>query len=63
MTKEVAGVPLKAFEVPIYDALERYSEISEGEVIFENPSAATKLELTPDKPNSARSTVTVRHLG
>jgi len=61
MAHEVAGVPLKTFEDPIYHALTRYSEITDGRVLFGFLEKAVKLKLTPDKPNSARSSVPVYH--
>ncbi len=63
MVKEVAGVPLVAFEDPIHYALERYSSQSDGEIEFVDADSVPKLELTPDKPNSARSTTAVTYLG
>ena len=65
MSKEVAGVPLKVFKDPILAALERYAALTDGRISF-NPKelrAATNLGLTSDKPNSARSTLAVHHLG
>lgn len=61
MTKEVAGVALKDLEDPIYQALTRFSEVTDGRVLFGDLGKAVKLELTPDKPNSARSSVPVYH--
>lgn len=61
MIKEVAGVNLEALEDPIYQALTRFSEITDGRVLFGYLEKAVKLELTPDKPNSARSSVPVFH--
>ena len=61
MAHEVAGVPLSTFEDPIYRALTRYSEITDGRVLFGFLEQAVKLELTPDKPNTARSVVPVYH--
>lgn len=61
MAHKVAGVPLSIFEEPIYRALTRYSEITDGRVLFGFLERAVKLELTPDKPNSARSSVPVYH--
>jgi hypothetical protein len=61
MAHEVAGVPLTTFEDPIYRALTRYSEITDGRVLFGFLERAVKLEPTPDKPYSARSSVPVYH--
>ncbi len=61
MTKEVAGVNLRDLEAPIYDALTRFSEETDGRVLFGYLEQAAQLELTPDKPNSARSSVPVYH--
>lgn len=61
MTKEVAGIDLTTFEEPIREALQHYENVS-GTLEF-NLDAAPKLELTPDKPNSARSATVVKHLG
>jgi hypothetical protein len=58
----LAGLPLTSFEDPIREALDLYSERTEGKVLFDSGNAA-RLALTPDKPNSARSATTVRHLG
>lgn len=58
----VSGVPLKSFEEPIRAALSRYSDNTDGRVVFDTDSAP-RLELTPDKPNSARSATVVKHLG
>ncbi|MEO6761246.1 MAG: hypothetical protein ABI220_02600 [Candidatus Saccharimonadales bacterium] len=61
MSKEVSGIPLKNFEDPIRSALINYSELTDGRVVFDHPEQAAKLELTPDKPNSARSIINVLH--
>ncbi|MEI6850544.1 MAG: hypothetical protein WCK26_01090, partial [Candidatus Saccharibacteria bacterium] len=62
MSNEVKGVKLSNFEEPIRYALQTYSEIALGKVAFDIDTAS-KLELTPDKPNSARSISNVIHLG
>ena len=62
MTKEVAGIDLRTLEMPIHDALEMFQEISNQRIVFDLDNAPT-LELTPDKPNSARSTTEVSHRG
>jgi hypothetical protein len=62
MTKDVAGVALKDFEVPVHDALQTYQEMSEGSLQLDL-EAAPHLELTPDKPTSASSATDIRHLG
>lgn len=60
-SQEVQGIPLSQFEGPIEQALYRYSEITDGSVLFEYLEQAVKLELTPNKPNTARSIVHVYH--
>ena len=50
------------FQDPVRIALANYSERSDGKVSFDLDTA-TQLELTPDKPNSARSRSVVEHLG
>lgn len=45
---------LYEFEVPIVDAVRQYNDIAEGAITF-SPVQASILEITPDKPNSARS--------
>lgn len=62
MTKEVAGIDLKTFQEPIHDALKTFQEISDERVVFDLDEAS-KLGLTPEKPNSARSVTAVSHLG
>lgn len=62
MTKEVAGISLESLEGPIRTALAEYSEITNGGVRF-NTDQAAKLELTPEKSNSARSITDVTHNG
>jgi hypothetical protein len=58
----VSGLSLEKLAEPIRPALEAYAEQSDGAVVFDL-DGATKLELTPDKPNSARSATPVEHLG
>ena len=62
MSKEVAGIALEDLEEPIMVALESYQDFTGGKVQFDVRNAG-KLLLTPDKPNSARSTTEVTHLG
>lgn len=61
MAVELCGVPLDRFEGPIQHALRRYQEISADRLKFDNVSAS-RLELTPEKPNSARSAVSVKYM-
>lgn len=60
--KEVAGIPLRDLKEATHVALDMYQHISNGEVQFDMRQAV-QLELTPDKPNSARSDTPVKHLG
>lgn len=62
MSAEVVGVPVASLEETIRFGLQGYSDVSEGTVEFDL-DAASKLELTPYKPNSARSATTVKYLG
>lgn len=62
MIKEVAGTPLSDFEEPIHDSLRGYQQMANGSLEFDL-DASRSLELTPDKPNSARSVTEVKHLG
>lgn len=62
MSKEVAGVALEALRTPVHDALRAYQALSDGSLQFDLDTAPD-LELTPDKPNSARSVTDVQHLG
>jgi len=62
MSKEVAGVALSDLTTPIHDALTTYQDLSNGSLQFEL-DVASVVELTPEKPNSARSVSTVQHLG
>lgn len=63
MSKEVLGISLAELEEPIQVALRAYSEQSDGRIVFEDVPAASQLELTPTKPNSARASTTVNYLG
>ncbi len=63
MSREVSGVPIAVFEDYIHMALREYTRVSDGRVTFDDHEHAANLELTPDKPNSARSSIAVRHLG
>lgn len=58
----VSGITLDTLAETIPSALQAYSEVSDGAVVFDIHAAA-QLELTPDKPNSARSATPVHHLG
>jgi hypothetical protein len=60
--KEVANTPLSDFEEPIVDSLRAYQDRANGSLEFDL-DAARSLELTPQKPNSARSVTEVKHLG
>jgi hypothetical protein len=62
MNKEIQGVPLGKLQDPIAVALEKYQNWSNGHISFD-PDSAVNLELTPEKPNSARSVSVVKHLG
>jgi hypothetical protein len=62
MSREVAGVPLGIFDEDIRIALSTYTAIADYRVGFED-NVAAYLELTPDKPNSARSVSNVKYLG
>ncbi len=55
-------MPVASLEETIRYGLQGYSDLSEGKVEFDL-DAASKLGLTPDKPNSARSVTTVKYLG
>ena len=57
--KEVAGVNLGDLVEPLRYALNVYKNMSDGQLNFDIDDAS-KLQLTPDKPNSARSAVEVR---
>lgn len=57
----VSGVELETMSDPIRVALREFSDRSNGAVQF-NVDAAAQLQLTPDKPNSARSATDVLHL-
>lgn len=63
MARPLEAIDLISFEGPIVDALQAYSDLTDGRVTFENPGQAAKLELTPDKPNSARNSVPVHFYG
>ena len=55
---EVAGVNLSKLDADVHDAVKTYQDRSSGWLFFD-PIGATKFELTPDKPNSARSVTRV----
>jgi hypothetical protein len=54
MSERLMSIPLTRFEEPIGQALKTYQEISDNGLVFD-PKGASKLRLTPDKSNSARS--------
>ena len=54
MQKEIMGVSLERLQEPIKEALKTYQNISNNGLVFDADEAG-KLNLTPDKPNSARS--------
>lgn len=58
---EISGIKLKTLEIPIHETLGQYQTLSNG--LEFDLDHAPKLELTPDKPNSARSTTKVKYLG
>jgi len=62
MSNTVGSVPLKRLQTPVHDGLQGYEQLSNGAVVFDR-HAAVDLQLTPDKPNSARSTSDVKHRG
>jgi hypothetical protein len=57
---QVNEAELAMFEKPIQSALANYEAVTGGNVLFDI-SAASHLVLTPDKPNSARSSTQVMH--
>lgn len=58
----LSGVPLEAIQDQIRGSLGFYEETTANQVGFDL-EGAVKLELTPDKPNTARSTTTVKYRG
>lgn len=54
MSEKLMGISLLWLEDPIRTALKTYQEISNNRLLFAIDEAC-KIELTPDKPNSARS--------
>lgn len=58
----VADIPLAPFADPIRVALNRYAEETDDRVAFDIDAAA-ELVHTPEKPNYARSSTPVKHLG
>lgn len=60
--QKVVGVTLESFADPVRTALGQYSDMTDGKVAFDLDEAI-KFELTPQKPNSARSSSQVKHLG
>lgn len=61
MTELTAG-KLAELRAPINYALAAYQELGQGRLKFDIDSAS-QLELTPNKPNSARSSTPVEYLG
>ncbi len=59
MSKEVAGIKLKELELHIRSAVRDYQRLGNGTLVFD-PDRAAELQLTPEKPNSARSKTEVR---
>jgi hypothetical protein len=62
MSKNIEGVRLDSLQEPIHTAVTEYQQRSEGRFEFDS-EAASQLELTPEKANSARSVSPVRYLG
>lgn len=62
MSAEIMGVSLSNLEAPIRTALNAYGELSGGNLGFDADNAC-RLELTPDKPNSARSETEATYQG
>lgn len=62
MAKIVTSQLLTSLEAPIHDVLQAYEAVSEGALSFDL-ERAQKLEVTSDKPNSARSATDVEYLG
>jgi len=60
--EEIAGIKLKNLEDPIRRALREYEKESEGLLKFDEDEAS-RLDLTPNKPNSARSATDFRFRG
>ncbi len=60
--KEIAGIKLDTLEDPIRQALITYEHLSDDRLGID-VDAAAKLELTPDKPNSARSATPITFNG
>jgi hypothetical protein len=62
MAQKVAGISLEGLKDPVQEALVGYAERSNGEVAFDI-DAALNIELTPEKPYSARSDSPFIHRG
>lgn len=60
-SQELAGISLSRFIDPVRESLKRYENNSHGFLMFDAEKAG-KLELTPDKPNSARTATPVNYL-
>ncbi len=58
----ISGIELPVITEPLRQALLGYQARSEDALSFEL-DAASRLQLTPDKPNAARSATTVHYLG
>lgn len=59
MSAEVAGIKLDSLAEPMRHAIREYQYSTHGFLFF-NPTEAVNLELTPEKPNSARSKTIVK---
>jgi hypothetical protein len=55
MSEKLMGIPLTRLEEPIEQALKTYQQMLDNGLVFDSKKAS-KLNLTPEKPNSARST-------
>lgn len=62
MPEKLMGVPLTRLEEPIGQALRTYQEIFDNGLVLDSASA-TKLQLTPEKSNSARSVSDLAFMG
>lgn len=62
MKASVSGITLQSIEDVVWPTLTDYHYSTNGRVVFDIPRAA-RLELTPDKPNAARSASAIRFLG
>lgn len=62
MSKNIEGVKLASLQGPIQAAVTEYEQRSDGRFKFDS-EAASQLQLTPEKSNSARSVSAVSYLG